>query len=172
MEPGKDSSAGAKLSWSWEMWSKEEKRCCNHVESKGEVTDYKYCSFRIVLKPLGRILSKNPYSCLPCINSHILNVFTSAKGICMLSTQSSSSPLPPTIFQLSHCRVEISVIGPVSKGSRVSRCPRASAQLGHCTFPREVTPTKGLWAPPRFSVCWDVASAIILYTRLSVQKQL
>lgn len=37
----------------------------------------------------------------PLVNSHIiLNVFTSAKGIWMLSTERSSLPLPPSVFQL------------------------------------------------------------------------
>lgn len=146
-EPGMDSPAQTELSWSREVWSKEEKKCCNHVESKREVTDYKYSSFRIVLKYLGRNFSKNPYSCLPWVTSHTKwNVFTYTKGIWMLSTLSCSPPLPPTIFQLS-LWVEISVTGPVSKGSHVwvSRCPQASAELGHWNLLRQVTPTNGIW---------------------------
>lgn len=60
-DPGKNPPAEAKLSWSYEMW-KEEMRCCNHAESKGEVTDYKYNSSWTVLKHFSR--SKNPYPCL------------------------------------------------------------------------------------------------------------
>lgn len=156
------------------MWSKEETRCCNHVESKGEATHYKYSSFRIVLKHSGRNLSKSPYSCLPCgkLTYHIKCIHFCKSYLNAFYTELFSHHSPPTIFHLGHYRVEISVIGPVSKGSRVSRCPKASAELGHWNFPRQVTPTNGIWVLQRLSVCWDAASGIILYTRLSVQKQL
>lgn len=87
----------------------------------------------------------------PLVNSHIiLNVFTSAKASeCSLQ---SALPFhsPPVFSSSSHHRVEISVIGPVSKGSRVSQ---ASAEPGHWNFPRQVTPTNGIWVPQRLSVC-------------------
>lgn len=65
-DPGRDSPAEAKLSWSCEMPYKEETRCRNHAESKGEVTDCKYSSSWTVLKHLSRNLSKNPYPSLHC----------------------------------------------------------------------------------------------------------
>lgn len=65
-DPGNDSPTEAKLSWSREMWYKEEMRCCNHAESKGEVTDYKYSLSWTILKHLSRNLSKNSYLCLHC----------------------------------------------------------------------------------------------------------
>lgn len=57
------------------------------------------------------------------VNSHVtLNVFIFASVCQLLSLHGASplTPLPPAIFHLGHCRAEISIIVPVSRGIQVS----------------------------------------------------